>query len=77
MKAKPLNAMGITISPKKSGKSKKVSPSISLSSDRESVSVRKIENGFIVRHSCDGKDGYSETEYYTDKKPDFGMSKGK
>lgn len=47
------------------------------SSDRETMSIRKIENGFIVRHSCDTKDGYQETEWYTDKKPEIGMPKGK
>lgn len=47
------------------------------SSDRESMSIRKIENGYIVRHSCDTKDGYQETEYYTDTKPSLIVPKGK
>jgi hypothetical protein len=64
---------------KEKGKAKKSSPAPMgvPSSDRESMSIRKIENGYIVRHSCDGKDGYSETEYYTEKKPVMTVPKGK
>lgn len=34
-----------------------------------SVSVRKIDNGFIVSHSKSGPKGYSRTEVYHPAKP--------
>jgi hypothetical protein len=47
-------------------------------SERESISIRKIMNGYIVRKTCDSlKDGYVETEFYTDKKPEIEMPKSK
>lgn len=46
-------------------------------SERETISIRKIMNGYIVRRSCETKTGYEESEYYTDKKPDIEMPKKK
>jgi hypothetical protein len=44
--------------------------------ERESVSVRKIDNGFIVTHTSCGKDGgYRETECFSPKKPDLRIAK--
>lgn len=37
--------------------------------ERKSVSVRKISNGFIVSKDSSGKDGYKNEEIYTAKKP--------
>lgn len=46
------------------------------SSQNESISVRKIDNGFIVRHSSSGKDGsYKEREMFTPKKPNLDVAK--
>lgn len=33
------------------------------------VSVRKIDNGFLVTHSTDGPKGWKETEVYHPTKP--------
>lgn len=37
------------------------------------VSVRPIDNGFIVRTSSFGKDGYKSQETFTPVKPTFGV----
>lgn len=61
------------VSSKKPSKSMKSVPSkmASPSTDRETISIRKIMNGYIVRRTCDTKSGYEESEYFTDKKPDI------
>lgn len=78
------NMLATPAKPTKDAKAKKETkdkPSTAMSipsSDRETMSIRKIQNGYIVRHTCDGKDGqYQETEWYTDKKPDIAVPKGK
>lgn len=38
-----------------------------------SVSVRKIDNGYIVSESCDGPKGYSYKERYMAEKPKLVM----
>ena len=47
------------------------SPARSVTLDREhmSVSVRKIDNGYIICKSMDGPKGYSSTETYSASKP--------
>ena len=38
-----------------------------------SVSVRKIDNGYIVSESCDGPKGYTHNERYVAEKPKIVM----
>lgn len=35
----------------------------------ESVSVTPIDNGFLVRKSCDSDGSYKSTEYFTPERP--------
>lgn len=36
----------------------------------ETINIRKIENGYIVRKECYGKSGYKAVETYTPTKPE-------
>ncbi len=38
-----------------------------------SVSVRKIDNGYVITESCDGPRGYTSTERYSPTKPKITM----
>lgn len=48
---------------------KKLKSVVGSVSEHESVSVRKIENGYIVSHTCMDKDGYKSREVFTQEKP--------
>jgi hypothetical protein len=62
----------------KKGQKKPAMKKMAVSSNpKENISIRSIANGYIVRRSCETKDGYEESEYYTDKKPEIEMPKGK
>lgn len=37
----------------------------------ESINIRPIENGYIIRKSVSGPKSYEEREYYSAKKPDI------
>lgn len=41
------------------------------------VSVRKIDNGFLVTHSTSGPKGYKESEFYHPTKPKLDMPTAK
>lgn len=47
-------------------------------SDRETISVRKIENGYIVSKSTDSPKGYKSEEMFSPTRPtfDFKPTKG-
>ncbi len=64
-KAKPAtklsNAVAVPSAPASSGKNKTT----------ESISIRPIENGYIIRKSISGPKTWEEREYYSAKKPDI------
>lgn len=62
---------------KRSPKRATISNAVSMpSNERDSISIRPIENGYIVRRSsCDKKGNYTETEMFTPKKPDLSIGK--
>jgi len=37
----------------------------------ETINIRKIENGYIVRKECYGKSGYKSVETFTPTKPEI------
>jgi hypothetical protein len=39
--------------------------------ERQEISVRKISNGYLVRHSRETPKGYESTETFHDKMPDL------
>lgn len=39
--------------------------------DSVNISIRKIDNGFILSHSSMGKDGYQSSETYHPKEPNI------
>ena len=46
--------------------------------ERESISIRKIDNGYIIRHESTGPKGeWRSREMYSEKKPYLGIPKGK
>lgn len=58
----------------KKGKSTMASPVMS-DNHHQSVSVRKIENGYVASHSSSGPKGeYQSTEYFHPKKPSISVS---
>lgn len=65
---------GAKVSPAKS-KPTKANSVRSMMVDREhqSVSVRKISNGFVISKSCDGPKGYTCTEEFSPTKPKIEM----
>lgn len=62
--------------PKKTAKKKEAIPKgVASPSKNETISIREIGNGFIIRRTCDTKDGFEESEYYTEKRPDIELPK--
>lgn len=64
----------------KGSKSVKSKPTIAKSSavpinEHHSVSVSKISNGYIIRESHDGPNGYTSKETYSRTKPKVTMIK--
>lgn len=49
------------------------SSALTPSSENQSVTVRKISNGYIVTKADFGKSGYKETQTYTPTAPDLDM----
>ena len=45
--------------------------SILTGEGRETVSIRKIENGWIITRTIEGKDDFKSTETFTEEKPDL------
>lgn len=72
---------GITVtkasSRKRSSKASGMKTVAAPSGPDETVSIRKIANGYIVRRCSYGKNGVDETETYTAEKPkiDVGTAK--
>lgn len=73
------NGIPVTKAPsrKRSSKSSSVKTIAAPSGPDETISIRKIANGYIVRRCSYGKDSVDETETYTAEKPkiDVGVSK--
>lgn len=46
-------------------------------SERKSVTVRKIDNGYLAEHDTSGPDGYKSKTVYHQKKPTFTLEPAK
>ncbi len=55
-------------------KSKPAEVSCAREGEHMSIDIRKIANGYIVRHSKDGPKGYESSETYHDKKPNLNLA---